>query len=209
MFRCLIEPDVNVHRPDLERQHRQLHHHHLSGDATGIGDLVHADRPIDRDSGQRRHLRTRSDDHLLVSTPETDVGERLRTVSAGQARRTDVAGPRRLTARPRDGCAMASTPKQRSDRCDSHVAGVRGKRLDVVLISGENRSTRLGERHHDRVHRRTSAGSPTQLGRSSRDRFRNPRLDDARLQKAVRVRITTCVTMKRLDQHHCREHWRP
>lgn len=88
-----------------------------------------------------------------------------------------------------------------SDDLDGHVASVRGERLDVGLVAGEDRAAGLGHRHHDSVDGGTPAGTPPQLGGAPGEGVGHDRLEDAGLEEPVGVRISAGVTLERLHEY--------
>jgi hypothetical protein len=93
---------------------------------------------VDTKSASDLHVRSgrwraRTADHLLVGTPETNHGGRLRTVSAGPGGRPNCNGLRRRTAdarKTRDGLAAQAWLRTRNDSGEpcrhAVIRGVRG-----------------------------------------------------------------------------------
>lgn len=96
----------------------------------------------------------------------------------------------------------------RSDEFDRDFLRVGRERFDVGFVAGEHGSAGLGERYHERVDGGAGSSSAPEFCGSTSDRGRDVGLDDAGLEKAVRVGVPSGIAVKRLDEDHRRhERW--
>jgi hypothetical protein len=86
-----------------------------------------------------------------------------------------------------------------SDDLDVDVAGVRREGFQIRPITCQHRAAWFGERHDDRVDCRPGPGPAPELSGSARNGWTDLGVDDAALQEAVRVGISTGVALERFD----------
>jgi hypothetical protein len=88
------------------------------------------------------------------------------------------------------------TPAGVSDDLDGDAVGVGSERLDVTTITREDGAARFGEGHDEGIDRGTRAGASPEFGGAACEVSADRRLDDARLEEPVGVRVTACVTVE-------------
>lgn len=75
------------------------------------------------------------------------------------------------------------------------MVGVSSQRLDIRLVAGEHRPSRLGEGDHEGIDRRSPSGLSPKLRRPASESLGDAWFEDARLEEAVRVGIPSGVTL--------------
>lgn len=83
-----------------------------------------------------------------------------------------------------------------SDDVDADAVGVGSERLDVSTITREDGAARFGEGHDEGIDRGTCPGASSEFGGAACEVSTDRRLDDARLQESVGVRVTAGVTVE-------------
>jgi hypothetical protein len=97
----------------------------------------------------------------------------------------------------------------RSDALDDYVFCVARKGFEISRIRGEDSSTRLGERHNERVDSRATTSEPSEQSRPAGHRFWDCLGDVAGLEKPILVGVTTRVPLKAFDQDNAGNPRRP
>lgn len=86
---------------------------------------------------------------------------------------------------------------------------MRGERLEIGDIAGENRAPWLGDSHHNRIDSRAAASSLTKLSGTTRQRLGDERLDHAGFEELVRACVVSGMGSEGLDEDHRRDDRRP
>lgn len=104
--------------------------------------------------------------------------------------------------------ALGGAPTS-SDQLNTDSVGMSSKRLEVGGIAGQNGAVRLREADEEGVDGGSSRSEPTKLCRTSRELYGDCVINDARLEEAVDVGITSGMALQRFDLDHGRDNGWP
>ena len=105
-------------------------------------------------------------------------------------------------------CGPLQNGRRSDDRYRDSV-GVCRESFDVIAITSDHCSARLGESDDESIHSRTGSGPSPQLGCSPCGRLTHRRVDDAHLQESVGVGVASRIAIQGFDENHRRDDWRP